>query len=191
MSADLELNHWRAEWQAQVEASRANSADVRLKAVRQQRRLRAGHLLELMTGVVFLAVSAAVAWRAGSAEYLLWAAVVWLTTVIASSFSLWNWHILWTADMKSVTEFTQEYEKRCRAGLRASRFGKVFVVVQSMISMPWLTWDYHRGHASTVAFGSALLLLILLTVGFWVFFSRYRRAALRELNQIRETRNVP
>jgi len=36
-----------------------------------------------------------------------------------------------------------------------------------------------------------MLSLIALTVGFWMMFSRYRRAALRELHGIRDAGNAP
>lgn len=190
MSADLELNDWRAQWQAQVEPRRANAAEIRRNAVRQQRWLRTAQVLELFAGVVFLAASVAVARRGPGMESFLWAAVVWLTTLIVCAFSVWNWRILWKADLKSVAEFAQEYEKRCLAKVRAARFGKGFVVVQAMISVPWLTWDYHRTHLSTATFSQSMLLLIALTGGFWMMFSRYRRAALRELHGIRDVRNA-
>jgi hypothetical protein len=191
MSTDLEFNDWRAEWQAQVEVATHSPCDVRRDALKQQRRLRAAHVLELLTGALFLAISAAVAWRVRSVESLLWAAAVWLTTLIVSAFSVWNWYILWKHDLKSVAEFSQVYEERCLAKIRAARFGKGFVVVQALISGPWLTWDYHRGHLSTARFGGSMLLLILLSMGFWVLFSRYRRSTLRELHGLRATRNAP
>ena len=190
MNADLEFNGWRAEWQTQVEPSLANAADVRRKALSQQRRLRAGNVLELLAGVTFLAVSTAVAWKVPSVEAFLWAGAVWLTTLIVSAFSVWNWRILWNTNLKSVSEFAQEYEKRCRAEARAAHFGKRFIFLQALISVPWLTWDYHRGHLSISIFIGAVLLLIVLSLGFWAMFSHYRRAALRELNGIREIRNT-
>lgn len=191
MSADFEFSDWRAEWQAQVEIAAHNPGDVRREALKQQRRLRAAHVLELLTGVLLLAISAAVAWRVHSVESLLWAAVVWLTTLLVSAFSVWNWDTLWQHDVKSVAEFSEVYEKRCLAKLRAARFGKAFVVVQALISGPWLTLDYHRGQFSTARFGVSMLLVILLSVGFWVMFSRSRRSTLRELHRLRATRNAP
>jgi hypothetical protein len=190
MSADLEFNDWRAEWHAQGEVAAHSPADVRRVALRQQRRLRTAHILELLAGVVFLAIGAAVAWRVHSIETFLWAATVWLTTLIASAFSVWNWYTLWKHDLKSVAEFSHVYEERCLAKIRAARFGKAFVVVQALISGPWLTWDYHRGQLSAGRFGGSILLLILLSVGFWFLFSRFRRSTLRELHGLRVTRNA-
>ncbi len=186
MSADLELNDWRTEWLAQDVAPEVNSADVRRNALRQQRRRRILHVLELFSGVIFLAGSVAIAWRISSAEMYLWAAVVWLTTLVVSAFSVWNWQTLWRADVKSVAEFAAESERRCLAEIRAARFGKGFIIVQAMISVLWFTWDYHRSEFSTARFGMALLLVIILCIGYWVMFSRFRRKALSELEGIRE-----
>jgi hypothetical protein len=190
MSADLELNDWRTEWLAQDEPSRISSADVRRDAIRKQRRRRILHVLELFSGVIFVGGSAAVAWKFPSAECYLWAGIVWLTTLIVSAFSVWNWQVLWKADLRSVAEFAEEYEKRCLAEIRAARFGKGFIIVQAMISVPWFIWDYHRGEFSTARFGGALLFVLLLCVGFWVMFYRYRRAALSTLEGIREAEDL-
>jgi hypothetical protein len=190
MNNDLEFNQWRAEWHAQVETETMTSAEVRGNAVRQQQRLRAWHVLELASAVVFLVFSSLVVWRAPGVESFLWAAVVWLTTLVVSAFSLWNWRILWKANIKSVSRFTEEYEKRCWAGARAAWFGRWFLIVQVTISASWLTWDYFRHHLSNAAYGGSIVLLLGLTFGFWVFFARYRRAAMEELQKIREARGL-
>lgn len=189
MSPDFEFNDWRAEWQAQVEAGTGSPGDVRRSALKQQRRLRASHVLELLSGVLFLVFSAIFAWRVRSKESLLWAGFVWLTTIIASAFSLRNWSILWKHDLKSVAEFSELYEKRCQAKLRAARFGHGFVIVQACISGSWLIWDYTHRVVSAARFGTAALVLVFLSVGFWMMFSRYRRSAFRELSRLGATRN--
>ena len=191
MSADLEFSNWRTAWQAQADLATASPGEVRRDALKQQRRLRAAHVLELLTGALYLVVSAVFAWRVASVEVFLWAAVVWLTTLTVCAFSVWNWSSLWQHDLKSVAEFSQVYEKRCLAKIRAARFGKWFVIVQAMITVPWLSWDYHRGDFSTARFGGAMLFLILFSTGFWVWFSRSRGSALRELHRLRTIGNAP
>lgn len=190
MSADLELTSWRAEWQAQTEVDTSTSGQVRRTALKQQQRLRISHAFELLSGVFFLCASAAFAWRVRTTEFFLWAAVVWMTTLIVSAFSLWNWSALWRHDLKSVAEFSQVYEKRCLARIRAARFGKWFVVVQIVIAGPWLTWDYHHGEFSTTRFAGAMLLMTLLSIVFWLLFLRTRRSALRELHELQTIRDI-
>ena len=68
-----------------------------------------------------------------------------------------------------------------------TQYGKWFVVVQAVIAVPWLTGDYHRGDFAATRFGGAMLLLILLSVGFCVSFSRTPR----ELDSLQTIRNAP
>jgi len=102
-----------------------------------------------------------------------------------------NWSTRWHQDLKSVAEFSHLYEKRCLAKIQAARFGKGLVSVQALIAAPWLTWDYHRGDISDARFGGGMLFLILLIIGYWVWFSRSRRSALREFHGLQTIRNVP
>lgn len=190
MSADLELSNWRAQWQAHTEGVADSSAEVRRDALKQQRQLRIYHILELLAGLLFLGVSAFFACRVHSLESFLWGAVVWVTTLAVSAFSVWNWSTLWQHDLKSVAEFSQIYEKRCLAKIRTARFGKWFVVVQATISGPWQGWDYHRGAFSAARFEGAMLLLILLCIAFWVLFSQSRRSAMRRLDGLRMMRSA-
>ena len=191
MNTDHEFNDWRTAWQAQVQTATPSSGEVRRAALKQQLRLRAAHVFELLTGVLLLVLSAVVAWRVRSVEMFLWASIIWLTTVVASAFSIWNWDILWKHDLKSVAEFSVVYEKRCLAKVNAARFGKGFVVVQTLISGLWLSWDYYRSEISTARFGGAMIFLMVLSAGFWVFFSRYRRSALQELRRLEAAQDTP
>jgi hypothetical protein len=185
VKSDTELNDWRAEWIAQTAASEKNPADLRAGAVKQQRRLRTAHVGELLAAAIFLLFSAAVAWRTSALETWLWAATVWAATLAATAFSVWNWAIVWRANVKSVTEFALDYQQRCVASLRAARFGVRFLAVQNAIAVPWLTWDYLRHGLSGVRFAESIALLACLALGFWLLFTRYRRIALQELEQLR------
>ncbi len=142
------------------------------------------HIAELTMAVVFLVFSAIVVWKRPGVESYVWAAVVWAGTIVATAFSLWNWRSLWTADLKSVAEFTEHYRKRCLAGLRAVRFGRAFLVVQIAITVPWLTADYLRRQISGISFALAMLVLALFTVGFVLFFAHVQRRNSLELKEL-------
>jgi cation transport ATPase len=180
---DFELNDWRTEWKAQTELSECR-VDLRAGAVKQQRWLRTAHVAELFAAVIFLLFSAAFAWRNPGLEMWLWAGTVWASTLVATVFSLWNWNILWKANVKSVAEFALDYRKRCLASLRAVRFGMGFLVAQNAITVPWLTWDYLRHRITDMGFAAAMALVAALSLGFWLFFSRFRRMALRDLEEL-------
>lgn len=191
MYRDHEFDDWRTAWQTQGQIATFSTGEVRRAALKQQLRLRVAHILEILTGVVLLVLSAVIAWNLQSTEMFLWAAVIWLATLVASVFSILNWDILWKHDLKSVAEFSDVYEKRCLAKIKAARFGKGFVIVQTLIPGFWLSWDYYRSELSTVRFVGALLFLIVFSAGFWAYFSRYGQSALQELQQLEATRDLP
>lgn len=181
---DVEIDAWRAEWIAQSPVTQMNPADLRRKAVRQQRSLRIRQVLELLTAVVFLVFSVVVVRGTRQVEFYLWAAVVWAGTITATAFSLRTWHILWKADLKSVAEFTLEYRRRCLARLRAARFGQWFLGIQVIISSTWLSLDYFRQRMTGGKFAGSVLVLAALTAGFALWFSHQRRIAKKELAEV-------
>ncbi len=191
MKDDMELNDWRTEWKAQTVAPEKSAVDLRAGAVKQQRRLRAAHVAELFVALIFLLFSAAFAWRNPTLETWLWAGIVWASTVAATVFSIWNWNILWQANVKSVAEFALDFQKRCMASLRAVRFGMRFLVVQNAITVPWLTWDYLRHRITDARFAAAMALVAALSLGFWLFFTRFRRTALRDLEELDASHVLP
>jgi hypothetical protein len=188
MNRDAELDTWRSEWRSYAESAsqpgEMSSAGLRRKAMRQQRNLRTRHVCELLFAVILLGFSAAVVWRRPVLETYIWAAVVWVGTLAATAFSLWNWRVLWSADLKSVSDFTRDYKRRCLARRRDARFGEWFLVVQLAISAPWLTLNYARHRLTGAAFVASLLMLIVFSAGFVLLFVRYRRIAARELAEI-------
>jgi hypothetical protein len=191
MNRDAELDTWRSEWRSHAETAsqpgEMSSAGLRRKAVRQQRILRTRHVCELLFAVILLAFSAAVVWRRPLVETYVWAAVVCVATIVATAFSLWNWRVLWSTDLKSVSDFTRDYKKRCLARRRDARFGEWFLVVQLAISAPWLTLNYARHRITGAAFAGSLLMLVVFSVGFVLLFAHYRRIAAKELAEISAT----
>jgi len=181
---DAEIESWRATWTAGPELTRSTPAELRGKAVQQQRSLRMRHVAELAMAIVLLVFSAVVAWKNPVVEAYVWAAIVWAGTIVATLFSLWNWQVLWAADSKSVLEFTELYRKRCLAGIRAARFGQGFLVVQVAISAPWLTLDYLRHRITGTAFGLSMLVLAALTAAFVILFGRFRNRAFQQLEEL-------
>jgi hypothetical protein len=191
MTGDPEIHDWRTEWLAQPTTGNTNAADIRHLAVKQQRRLRAWHVAELLAAVVLLMFSAKVAWQDSTLEARLWAAAVWATTLVVTAFSLWNWHILWKANLQSVSEYAANYQMRCIASLRAARFGMGFLAVQTAIAVPWLTWDYLRQELTGMRYAASLAILSILVLGFWLWFTHRRRTALRELDEVRGSQQIP
>lgn len=186
--SDLEMNHWRDEWLAQPSVPAKPLSEIRAAAVRQQRRLRWSQIGALLTAAVLVAFGGYIAAEDASLESWLWAGTVWVTTLAATAFSLWNWQGLWKTGVQSVADFQRDYETRCLASLRAARFGMAFLVLQTAIAFPWLTWDYLSHRLAGSRFAAATLLLACLVAGFTMYFRRYRRRAQQELNELRASR---
>jgi hypothetical protein len=188
--SDFEMNQWREQWLAQPAVAAKSPAEIRGAALRQQRRLRWSQIGEFLTAVALLAFSGVMASRNPSLEGWLWAAAVWITTLAATAFTVWNWRGLWKANVQSVADFARHYETRCLGSLRAVRFGLAFLVVQAAIAFPWLAWDYATGQITGSRFAGASAQLGCLVIGFVLYFLHYRRRAQRELEQLRATRQL-
>jgi len=166
--------------------------DIRREVRRNEFRLRALHVLEFAWALFLLAFSYVVAQRYPSRGMLLWALVIWVLTLLAAGYSLWNWRLLWTAEIRSAREYAQTYEKYCVAGLRHIRFGYCLLAVNLAIAIPWISWKFFRsgrtGHFGIVAYMISIGLIAGLTAGYLFWFSRSRRNRLRELEQLRHYR---
>jgi hypothetical protein len=151
---------------------------------RQCRRLRLLHLLELGSAALLTAGTIVVLQRKPNPQMAVWAILVWATTVAATTFSIWNWRVLWTAGNQSVAEFTLTYRKRCLASLRAARFGRRLLIVQLAISIPWLTWAYYRHGLSGFRFGIGIIASVLLGAVFLSWIAGFQRRAQEELGHL-------
>ncbi|MBV9304196.1 MAG: hypothetical protein JOY62_15585 [Acidobacteriaceae bacterium] len=191
MSADPEINVWRAEWVSLAFDDKGTVANIRERAATQQFRLRAWHIVELMSALFFLIFSAALLWRHPAVEVALWFTVVWVSTLTATAFSLWNWRILWKANLQSVAEYTTAYEKRCFATLRGVRFGLRFLAVQMAIGVPWLITGFIRGRIELLRLLASLAFLACWALGFLFLAEHHRRVASTELNELRFSRQTP
>jgi hypothetical protein len=123
-------------------------------------------------------------------ETIVWSVVVWLTTLGATVFSVWNWRTLWRDAGESVADFAAIYGKRSLATIRAVRFGYAFLAVQLAIATPWLTYDFVRGVLPLPRYGFALATLAALTAGYLVWFRHSSRSAMRELANIEAFRQT-
>ena len=190
MSADPEIEHWRTVWIAVAPQVRCASSEARRGAARQQLRLRAWHVAELVAAAVFLVFSAWFLSQYPTFEVFVWAAVVWASTFAVTAFSVWNWRILWQSDMKSVAEYASVYESRCIAMLRAVRFGLWFLAVQAAISVPWLVVRFAEGRMSGGRLVIALGILAGWIAGFLSLAGHQWRSAHAELNQVLRSRET-
>ncbi len=184
MNSDQEMKQWREAWQVESAASTLVSAEIRNKAIRQEKSLRFKFILEMALAVTLLVGSAIYASVRHDAEMFLWMVIVWLLTISASAFSIWNWQALWRASAQSVAGYMALYRARAQATLRAVNFGWAFLVLQLFIVVPWLTYDRLQHRMPQVRYGFAMLLLALLTFVYVRMFLRQRRKALQEIQLV-------
>ena len=187
MSPEQELEIWRAAWRSAKPAAPLQSEFLAAHR-RQERRVRAGYILNLVAAVLLILLAVFVVRNDFGPESVLWAAVVVLSTAAATAFHIRNWRPLWGTGGCSVTEFADIYEKRCMAALRAARFAGRLLVVQVAISAPWLTWDWTRGSIPPSRYAFAMGLLSALSLFFILQVRRSRGRALAELRQVDEFR---
>jgi hypothetical protein len=183
---DQELKDWQATWQSSAAAEwRTPSFDIRSHAARAGRRLTVRYASGCLFALVFLAVSALYAQRHPTLQWLLWAAAVWIATLVAVAFMIWNGRGLWTAADRSSAAYVELSRKRCVAELRAVRFGYALLSAELVVVIPWLLWDFFSKRSlpgfDRASHLSGFAVLLALTVGYLVWFTLYRRRKLREL----------
>ena len=187
MNTPSELEVWRAAWKTPPAEKSAKPFDLRSEYKRRERRLRIRYVFNSIFAVMLICLAAVVLHGNPRLEVLIWALVVWITTLGATAFHLWNWRMLWNAAGHSVLDYANVFENQCRASLRAVRFGYFFLVVQLAITVPWLTLDLRHGlpigrYAFSIGF------LVVFSGAFVLSFRKTRSRALLDLKQIEEFR---
>jgi hypothetical protein len=183
---DQELKDWQAAWQAPAENTwHAPPFDIRSHAARTGRRLTVRYAAGCLWALALLAFSAVYALQHPTLQWLLWAAAVWIATLAAVGFMIWNGRGLWTAADRSTAAYVELSRKRCLAELRMIRFGYMLLWAELAVVIPWLLWNFFSKRGlpgfDPVAHLTGFAALLVLTVGYLVWFTIYRRRKLREL----------
>ena len=183
---DQELKDWQAAWQAPAESTRhAPAFDIRHHAARAGRRLTFRYAAGCLWALALLAFSVVYALWHPTLQWFLWAAAVWIATLVAVGFMIWNGRGLWTAADRSTAAYVELSRKRCQAELRMIRFGYALLSAELAVVIPWLLWNFFskRGlpRFDPASHLTGFAVLLALTVGYLVWFTVYRRRKLREL----------
>jgi hypothetical protein len=195
VTTDSELEILREVWQHASGASeQPDIFDISRALRRKEFRLRALHFLQYAWALFLLGFSFVIARRYPTTEMFVWALVIWIATLTATGYSIWNWRSLWLAERKSTSEYVRIYEKHCLAGLREIRFGYCFLAVNLSIVIPWVSWRFFRSgdavHLSLMAYLISMGLVTGLTLGYLFWFSRSRKSRLRELEQLKRYKEI-
>jgi hypothetical protein len=184
-----EIDAWRKAWktpQAQADTIVKNPDAVRHELEKQQRNLRLLHVFELAFALAITVGAAIILERNFTRERAVWAVLVWVLTLLAAGFSLWNWRVLWSVDNQSTAELVIAHRKRCVARLRAARFGSVLLAIQLAISAPWFTWRFWQGEMPGLRYGIVMAVLASLAGVFTVMIVRSQRRARMEILRLEE-----
>jgi hypothetical protein len=188
MNLDPEFDQWQAAWTSTAGEERAPAFDARGAHRRQERHLRLQYAANLAVAAALMLFAACFLHANYSAEVLVWTAVVWLTTLVAAGFHVWNWRSLWRGAGQSVLEYAESYEQRCHASLRAVRFGYALLALQVAIALPWLTWDFANAQIPAGRYAAGVGVLAALSAAFVAWFRAVRRRANRGLAEAMEFR---
>lgn len=182
MNLDQELLDWRQDWLAQEELP--GHFEIRRIVERERRRMAIRMAAQLLWGVVLLGFSAWWASQRWSAEWIVWAMVIWISTFVTSGFAIWNSAGNWTSLDQSTAGFVDLARRRCLAVLREIRFGRWMVAVSLVIVVPWLTWDFAVRFPSLVGLLLGDGIAFVVSAAYLVWFAVLRRRKLKELEEL-------
>jgi hypothetical protein len=188
MNPDQELADWRQDWLAQEEPS--GHFEIRRIVERERRRMAARLAAQLLFAIVMLGFSGWWVWQRWSAEWIVWAAIIWVSTFVKSGFAIWNSAGNWTSIDQSTAGFVELVRRRCLAVLREIRFGRWLAAVSLAIVVPWLTWDFAIRYPSLKALLLGDGIACALAGAYLVGFAVRRRRKLKELEELDSFTNL-
>jgi hypothetical protein len=171
MKPDLELEAWRAQWQADTVVP----ADLRRKVERGTRNMRMMVAAEVLVTVTIGGGSAL--WAAGDprTEMLVLAGAVWAFLAAAWTFAVISRRGAWSPAALTTADFVDLSVRRCRTRLAAARFGAWLYFAEMAFCLAWLYRDpARRVPLPAIIFGAA-------TPVFLAGLARYRRKTRAEL----------
>jgi hypothetical protein len=118
---------------------------LRKLVYRQTWLIRLHAAMELLISAGFLGGSLWLAIATPGPEFVVLAIAVWIVTLTAMIYSLWNRAGTWQPAAHDTHEFLELSLRRCRAGLRAVTFGLYLLLAQVLLLALWHTW-YWSGH---------------------------------------------
>jgi hypothetical protein len=182
MNLDQELADWRQDWLAHEEPP--GHFEIRRIVERERSRMAARLAGQLLFALALLGFSAWWVWQRWSAEWIVWAAVIWISTFVKSAFAIWNSAGNWTSLDQSTAGFVDLARRRCLAVLREIRFGRWLVAVSLAIVVPWLTWDFAIRYPSVNALLLGDGIACALSAVYLIWFGVWRRRKLKELEEL-------
>jgi hypothetical protein len=174
MKPDLELERWRAEWQAEADVP----ADLRRKVARETRTMRLLLASELLVTVTMGGGSILWAVLRPRAEMLVLAVAVWIFLAAAWTAGIVMRRGTWAPAAMTTADFINLSIRRCRGKLANARFGVVLYFAEMAFCLTFL----YRDPARRVAWPA--IVYTVATPVFLIFLARYRRNLRAELARL-------
>lgn len=178
MKPDVELEAWRAQWQADAEVP----ANLRRKVARGTRHMRLTVALEVLVTVTV--GGGFTLWTAMDprVEMLVLAGAVWLFLAAAWTSAAVTRRGAWSPAALTTAEFVDLSVRRCRGRLAALHFGFWLYFAEMAFCLTWL----YRDPARRVP--APAILFAVVTPVFLAGLARYRRKTRAELASLLELR---
>ncbi len=189
MSLDSELAGWQAGWFTREEDEAAVPRfDLRRAVERKRQRMMLALCGQLALGAAMLAFSAWFVSVHPALEWTLWAVVIWVTTLFAVGFAIWNTAGTWKAIQQSSAAFVDLSRRRCAAELRATRVGRWFLAVQLAIVAVWLSGDFARHSLALRHYLLGMGATVALAALYMAWFAARERRTVGDIKQLDEFR---
>ena len=176
MKPDLELENWRAAWQADAQAP----ADLRRKVARDTRHMRLMLASEILVTVTIGGGSILWAALQPRTEMLVLAIAVWTFLAVAWAFALATRRGNWSPAALTTADFIDLSIRRCRAKLASIRFVLWLYFAEVAFCLTWLYRDPARRTPAPAVIYAVVTPLLLIGL------ARHRRNVRRELAKLTE-----
>lgn len=184
MNMDLELAAWREEWQRET----APPPDLRRRVERQSRWMRFMRGTEILVTVVFGGGTAFWAMRTGRADEFVFAALTWLSILMAWAISLTSTRGLWSAVAESHAHFLDLSIRRCRAQIRSALFAALLYCFNLTFTLSWVYREQPIRPLSAFLISWRVCVVYGVTLIFFAWLVWHRRRKQAELIRLEELR---
>ncbi len=137
MNADIELDDWRQQWQAET----AIPLELRAKVEKQSRWMKIGLAADVVVTVVFGGGTIAWASRSPHPDVVLLTLATWSFLVAAWAFALAVHRHNWAPSAENTVTFLDLSIRRCRARLASVWFGAGLCISELVFYLGWI--NYH------------------------------------------------
>jgi len=176
---DLELEAWRAQWQADAEVP----ADLRRKVARDTRYMRVMLAMEVLVTVTMGGGSTVWAALDPRAEMWVLTGMVWVFLGAAWTVAIVSRRGAWSPAAVTTAEFVDLSIRRCRGRLAALRFGVWLYFAEMVFCLAWLYRDPARRVPLPAIVFAVVTPIFLLGVGRYRHKTRLELAGLLELQK--------